>query len=40
MPFMDVLSRRGTLMLLAGALLLYGVSSIILKLRKKTTERP
>ncbi len=40
MPFRDVLSYRGTLVLLAGAIFLYGVSFIILKVRKRTTERP
>jgi protein-S-isoprenylcysteine O-methyltransferase Ste14 len=36
----DVLSDRGTLMLLAAALLLYAASFTILKLRKRAIERP
>jgi hypothetical protein len=35
---LDFLSDRGTLLLLAVAFLLYGVSFTILKLRKRTTE--
>ena len=34
------LSDRSTLLLLAAALLLYGVSFTVLKLRKRTTEKP
>jgi len=39
MSLTEVLSDRGMLMLLAAALLLYGVSFTILKLRKRTIER-